>query len=318
LESTSPAAAERRSAAPAEAVVVTRGVTKHYGAVHAVDGVDLEVRRGELFGLIGHNGAGKSTLFRMMLGLIPLSGGEILVDGEAVGGRGFRAVRRKIGYLPENVVLYDNLTGLETLRFFSQLKGTPVHDCTAALERVGLGEAARRRVREYSKGMRQRLGFAQALLGRPRILFLDEPTTGLDPEAIREFYATLRALRAEGVTMILTSHILAEIQERVDRLAIMAAGRIQALGTVQQLREQMDLPLWFDIRIDAEHFDAVRNTLGHLPISAIEARDGHVAVQCRRESKMAVIAALAALNGKMLDLHVREPSLEDVFFGFSD
>lgn len=318
MESTFPAAAEAHGAARAESVVVARGVTKHYGAVHAVDGVDLEIGRGELFGLIGHNGAGKSTLFKMMLGLIPLSAGHILIDGAPVGGRGFRAVRRKIGYLPENVVLYDNLTGLETLQFFSQLKGSPASDCVAALERVGLSDAARRRVREYSKGMRQRLGFAQALLGSPQILFLDEPTTGLDPEAIREFYAILRMLRADGVTMILTSHILAEIQERVDRLAIMASGRIQALGTVQQLREQMDLPLWFDIHIDAAHFDAVRETLGHLPVSAIEARDGHVAVQCRRESKMAVIEALAALNGRMLDLHVREPSLEDVFFGFSD
>jgi Cu-processing system ATP-binding protein len=301
-----------------ESVIATRDVHKHYGAIHAVDGVDLEVGRGELFGLIGHNGAGKSTLFKLMLGLLPLTRGQILIDGESVGGSGFRSVRRKIGYLPENIVLYDNLTGLETLEFFSSLKSTPQQQCLGALERVGLHDAARRRVREYSKGMRQRLGFAQALLGNPQILFLDEPTTGLDPEAIREFYAILRGLRAEGVTVILTSHILAEIQERVDRLAIMAAGRVQALGTVQALREQMDLPLWFDIHIDSAHFDTVRHTLGHLPISAIEARDNHVAVQCRRESKMAVIAALAALNGKMLDLHVREPSLEDVFFGFSD
>jgi Cu-processing system ATP-binding protein len=227
-------------------------------------------------------------------------------------------VRRKIGYLPENVVFYENLTGLETLQFFSRLKGTSLRDCAPALERVGLTHAAKRRVREYSKGMRQRLGFAQALLGRPQILFLDEPTTGLDPDGIREFYAILRGLSAEGVTVVLTSHILAEIQERVDRLAIMSEGRVQAIGSVQALREQMDLPLWFDIRIAAEHFDAVRSALGHLPISAIESRDDHIAVQCRRETKMAVLEALTALDGRVLDLHVREPSLEDVFFGFSD
>lgn len=295
-----------------------RAVTKHYGAVHAVDGINLDIARGELFGLIGHNGAGKSTLFKMMLGLIPLTSGEILIDQASVSGSGFRAVRRKIGYLPENVVLYDNLTGLETLQFFSRLKGAPLQECAPALDRVGLTHAATRRVREYSKGMRQRLGFAQALLGRPQILFLDEPTTGLDPEAIRDFYAILRGLKAEGVTMVLTSHILAEIQERVDRLAIMADGRIRAIGTVQALREQMDLPLWFDVRIAPEHFDAVRAALGHLPISAIEAHDGHVSVQCRRETKMAVLEALATLDGRVLDLHVREPSLEDVFFGFSD
>jgi len=314
LASISPEAAE----ASAEAVVVARRVVKHYGGVHAVDGVDLDIARGELFGLIGHNGAGKSTLFKMMLGLIAPTSGALRIDGTPVSDSGFRDVRRRIGYLPENVVLYENLTGLETLQFFAQLKGAPLADCPAMLERVGLAAAARRRVREYSKGMRQRLGFAQALLGQPKILFLDEPTNGLDPEAIREFYAILRGLRAEGVTVVLTSHILAEIQERVDRLAIMAAGRIQAIGSVQTLREQMDLPLWIDIRIAPSDFDAVRNALGQLPVGAIEAHDEHVSVRCGRDAKMAVIEALAALDGKVLDLHVREPSLEDVFFGFSD
>ena len=299
-------------------VIVARGVHKHYGPIHAVDGVDLEVRSGELFGLIGHNGAGKSTMFKMMLGLIPLTAGEIRIDGAPVPGSDFRAVRRKVGYLPENVVLYDNLTGTETLDFFARLKGVSPAQNAALLERVGLMHAAKRRVREYSKGMRQRLGFAQALLGKPRILFLDEPTTGLDPEAIRGFYAILRQLKGEGVTMVITSHILAEIQERVDRLAIMAAGKVQATGTVQALREQMDLPLWFDVRVAPEDFEAVRNALGGLPVGAIEARDGRVAVQCARDAKMAVIAALASLNGKVRDLTVREPSLEDVFFGFSD
>ena len=280
--------------------------------------MDLEVRSGELFGLIGHNGAGKSTMFKMMLGLIPLTAGEIRIDGAPVPGSDFRAVRRKVGYLPENVVLYDNLTGAETLDFFARLKGVSPAQNAALLERVGLMHAAKRRVREYSKGMRQRLGFAQALLGTPRILFLDEPTTGLDPEAIRGFYAILRQLKGEGVTMVITSHILAEIQERVDRLAIMAAGKVQATGTVQALREQMDLPLWFDVRVAPEDFEAVRNALGGLPVGAIQARDGRVAVQCARDAKMAVIAALASLNGKVRDLTVREPSLEDVFFGFSD
>jgi Cu-processing system ATP-binding protein len=310
-----PVPADSAAIAP---VVSIRAASKYYGAVHAVEGVDLAVGRGELFGLIGHNGAGKSTLFKLMLGLTPLSAGEIRIDGAAVSGGGFRAVRRKIGYLPENVVLYDNLTGLETLYFFAKLKGVPARECPPALARVGLADAAARRVREYSKGMRQRLGFAQALLGKPQILFLDEPTSGLDPEAIRDFYAILRDLRSQGVTMVLTSHILAEIQERVDRLAIMAAGRIQAIGTVQALREQVDLPLWFEIRLAPADVARVGEALSHLPITAIEVQDDRVAVQCRREAKMPVLEALARLDGAVLDLHVREPSLEDVFFGFSD
>ncbi len=299
-------------------LIVAQGVRKHYGSIRAVDGVDLEIRPGELFGLIGHNGAGKSTLFKMMLGLIPATSGEIRIGGAPVTGRGFRAVRRTVGYLPENVVLYDNLTGIETLWLFARLKGVALAEAGPTLERVGLAHAAKRRVREYSKGMRQRLGFAQALLGKPRILFLDEPTTGLDPEAIRSFYATLRQLRSEGVTTVITSHILAEIQERVDRIAIMAGGRIQASGTVQDLRDEVDLPLWVSVRVSKEDFETVRASLSHLQVEAIEAHDDLVRVRCRREAKMAVIEALARLGGRIRDLSLREPSLEDVFFGFSD
>lgn len=298
--------------------IQTRGVSKHYGALHAVDGVDLEVRRGEIFGLIGHNGAGKSTLFKMMLGLVEPSAGDILVDGAAVRGRDFRAVRRHIGYLPENVVLYDNLSGLETLRFFAKLKGAPAAQCAPTLERVGLAHAAMRPLREYSKGMRQRLGFAQALLGTPRVLFLDEPTNGLDPQAIRDFYATLRGLCAQGVTILITSHILAELQERVDRLAIMSAGKIQALGSVQQLRDQMHLPLGITLRLAPQDVAQAQRLLA--PVAGIESevRAEGLHLRCPRSAKMAVLGAVAALGATLLDLDLHEPSLEDVFFGFSD
>ena len=316
--SSAPNKPNSRVASSGEAVISARGAHKHYGAIKAVDGVDLEVRGGELFGLIGHNGAGKSTLFKMMLGLTAATAGEIRIGGALVNGGDFRAVRRTVGYLPENVVLYDNLSGLETLHFFSRLKGVAPHLSAAALARVGLADAAQRRVGEYSKGMRQRLGFAQALLGSPRILFLDEPTSGLDPEAIRSFYAILRQLQSEGVTMVISSHILAEIQERVDRLAIMAAGRVQATGTVQALREEMDLPLRFTVKVAPADVVAVQAALRHLPVSALEAAAEQVTVHCRREAKMAVIEALARLDGRVLDLTVREPSLEDLFFGFSD
>ena len=299
-------------------VIEVCAVSKRFGAVQAVDGVDLVVGRGELFGLIGHNGAGKSTLFKMMLGLLPTSSGEIRIDGEAVSGPKFRAVRRKIGYLPENVVLYDNLTGLETLYFFADLKGANKRECGAILERVGLARAASRRVREYSKGMRQRLGFAQALLGKPQILFLDEPTSGLDPEAIREFYAVLRGLRDEGVTMILTSHILAEIQERVDRLAIIKTGKLQAIGTVQSLRERMKLPLTIELARGAAIRARVEHLLAGLPVGRVDVRGEHLLIQIPREAKLPVLARLTREEEGIDDLHVREPSLEDVFFGFSD
>ncbi len=307
-----------KSAAPEGPAIQARGVAKHYGALHAVDGVDLTVQRGEIFGLIGHNGAGKSTLFKMMLGLIAPSAGEIMVDGAKVGGRDFRAARRHIGYLPENVVLYDNLTGLETLRFFAKLKGAPASQCVPTLARVGLADAAARPLREYSKGMRQRLGFAQALLGTPRVLFLDEPSNGLDPQAIRDFYATLRSLRDEGVTILITSHILAELQERVDRLAIMAAGKIQALGSVQALRDQMHMPLSLALRLAPADATRAQQVLSHLTEVRCVVTDHGLRVSCPREAKMAVLGALATLGAGLLDLDIHEPSLEDVFFGLTD
>ena len=298
--------------------IQARGVVKHYAALHAVDGVDLSVQRGEIFGLIGHNGAGKSTLFKMMLGLIAPSAGEILIDGTSVGGRGFRAARRHLGYLPENVVLYDNLSGLETLRFFARLKGAPSSQCEPMLARVGLAQAALRPLREYSKGMRQRLGFAQALLGTPRVLFLDEPTNGLDPQAIRDFYTMLRGLRDAGVTIIITSHVLAELQERVDRLAIMAAGKILALGSVKDLREQVQLPLRLALRLAPGDAALAQQALSSLTGVICVVTDEGLRVSCPRAAKMAVLGALMGLGASLLDLNIHEPSLEDVFFGFAD
>ena len=309
-----------------DSVIQVRGVSKHYGTLHAVDGVDLCVQRGEIFGLIGHNGAGKSTLFKMMLGLTVPTAGQILINGTAVDGRDFRQTRRQLGYLPENVVLYDNLSGLETLHFFAKLKGAPKQQCAAVLERVGLAHALQRPVREYSKGMRQRLGFAQALLGEPRVLFLDEPTSGLDPQAIRDFYAMLHTLRDSGVTMIITSHILAELQQRVDRLAILSGGKIQALGSVAQLREQANMPLLVQLRL-ADTADvgarqalaaSVRQALGQIP--GVECRDNPqgLALRCPRQAKMALLAACVGLGGCIADLSMQEPSLEDIFFGLSD
>ncbi len=299
-------------AAPA---VRVQALSRHYGAVRAVDGVDLAIARGELFGLIGHNGAGKSTLFKMMLGLVRPTRGSVHVDGIEVGGGAFRAVRRRIGYLPENVVFYDNLSGLETLRFFARLKGVRESACSGLLARVGLSGAARRRLREYSKGMRQRLGLAQALLGEPQLLFLDEPTTGLDPEGIRDFYAILRELKQAGATIVLTSHILAEIQQRVDRLAIMAAGRLCAVGSVQSLRAARDLPVRITASIAPGMLADVRTALAVLPVVIRDIDQSDLDIAVPRAIKLDVVAALSAFGSAIRDIEIREATLEDLFFG---
>lgn len=299
-----------------QAVIEVRAVSRQFGALRAVDEVDLDVMPGELFGLIGHNGAGKSTLFRMMLGLLEPTAGEIRILGESVHGRAFRAVRRRVGYLPENLAFYDNLRGDETLRYFARLKGVPETQCASLLTRVGLEHAAQRRVSEYSKGMRQRLGLAQALLGTPALLFLDEPTTGLDPEAIREFYVLLAQLQAEGVTMILSSHILAEIQDRVSRLAILRSGRIQACGTVQALREHLELPLRLNVQLSTPAVEgSLRAALYGQGIAELKTLDGGISFPCPREAKMRVLALVAGMGPAIRDIHVQEASLEDVYLG---
>lgn len=291
-------------------------VTRHFGDVHAVNGVDIVVEKGAMLGLIGHNGAGKSTLFKMMLGLIPATGGEIRIHGTPIGGRHFREVRRRIGYLPENFVTYDNLTGLEVLELYASLKQLPHADCARALEQVGLEHAARRRVFGYSKGMRQRLGFAQALLGQPDLLFLDEPTNGLDPEGIHEFYQVLRRLQDEGVTIMITSHILAEIQERVDRLVLLNSGRVEAEGTLTELRAGLQLPSTLSIRCGEGDAARIREMLAAQPGVAVTGEGATVQVRCQGDHKVAVLARIAGLAGLIMDFSIREPSLEDVFMGY--
>jgi Cu-processing system ATP-binding protein len=300
---------------PGNPIQVT-DVTKRFGDVQALDGVSLSVAKGEMFGLIGHNGAGKSTLFKLMLGLIAPSSGEIRVHDALTAGRNFRQARRGIGYLPESFVTYDNLTGLEVLRLFADLKRVPRGDCEAILDRVGLNGAAKRRVRGYSKGMRQRLGFAQVLLGKPDLIFLDEPTNGLDPEGIHDFYRILREVQAQGATVIITSHILAEIQERVDRLVILSAGRIAAQGTLPQLRAQMVLPTVIELSLIPGNAQRMHDALKHLDGVEYEIGEDWARITCSQGRKLTVLGAVTGLSGAVHELAVREPSLEDVFLGY--
>ena len=302
-----------------DAIIRVQHVTKRFDRFTAVDDVSLDIRRGEVFGLIGHNGAGKSTLFKMMLGLLAPTQGSIDIAGQQVGGAGARDVRRRIGYLPENVALWDNLSGLETLRFFARLKHIDTTTCAPLLQRVGLGDAGDRPVRAYSKGMRQRLGFAQSLLGQPQVLFLDEPTTGLDPRAIHFFWDTLAELREQGLTIVLTSHILAELQNRVDRVAVMTNGRLQAMGSLVELRAQFDLPLRVQVQlVSGAEAGAVEAWLGGLPpaLAAMPRRlkSGTLLFEVPRSHKMPLMQYVLQSPQWVADVRVDEPSLEDMFF----
>ncbi|NDY93594.1 ABC transporter ATP-binding protein [Ideonella livida] len=301
---------------PSLHALLLQDVARHYGSPHApvkaLDGVDLCVPRGQLFGLVGHNGAGKSTLFKLVLGLVRPTRGQLWVQGIEVGGPAFRQARQRLGYLPEHLALYDNLSGLETLQLFARLKSADAARCLPLLDELGLGAAARRPVREYSKGMRQRLGFAQALLGEPGLLLLDEPTSGLDPAATRDFYATLDRLRQRGVTMLISSHVLAELEQRVDALAMLSAGRLIAQGSVADLRARCTRPLQVQVSATPEVLDGLPATLAPLGLQPQRTDAGRLQVDCPRELKLPLLARLAAQP--LADLQVQEPTLETVYF----
>ena len=195
----------------AEPALALEAVAKAYGREKAVDGVTLALAPGERLALLGHNGAGKTTLLKLALGLTRADGGTVSTLGCAPGSPGWTEAKRAIGFLPESVAFLGSMTGRETIRFYGRLKGVDRSACEETLAHVGLADAAGKRVKTYSKGMRQRLGFAQAILGTPRLLILDEPTGGLDPDSRRAFHETLRALAGRGTAIILSSHVLTEV-----------------------------------------------------------------------------------------------------------
>jgi Cu-processing system ATP-binding protein len=288
-------------------------VSKRYGRINAVSDVSFELGQGEMVALIGHNGAGKTTLMKLMLGLIHPTHGSIRVLGENPAAGEFSA-RRRLGYLPENVSFDATLTGRETQQFYAKLKREPIAKAAQLLDVVGLGAAADRRVGTYSKGMRQRLGLAQALIGRPQLLLLDEPTTGLDPELRQTFYEAIQRLAAEGTTVLLCSHALTELEERAERVIIMNRGVKVADGSLDELRRLAQLPTRIRLKISGLASGEIPDWL---PTSAPWRLNGHVVeIDAAPEQKIELLRRVTAAGTPVEDLDVMSPSLDELYAHF--
>jgi len=300
----------------ASAAARLENVSKRFGSDTALEAVSLAVEPGECLALVGHNGSGKSTLIKILLGLLRADAGDVTTLGHAPTAPASVDLRRRIGFLPENVAFDPAMTGRQVMRFYARLKGLAVTDCEPLLARVGLIEAAGRRVRGYSKGMRQRLGLAQALLGDPALLLLDEPTTGLDPALRRRFYDIVFEAKARGCAVLISSHVLSELEAQADRIALLARGRLLACDALGALRTAADLPIGIEIRTRPCATAAVAATL---PKACEAEPDGpqSLRVRCRESEKMAVLR-IAASSEDVRDVTLAPAGLEALYAHFSD
>ena len=290
-----------------------QAVTKRYGRTTVLQDVSAAIPAGQVIGLLGHNGAGKTTVIRLALGLISPTGGTVRTLGFQPDGRQARRLHARVGYLPENVAFYGNLTGREVIDYLARLKRVPPREAMALLHRVGLEAAADRRVGAYSKGMRQRLGLAQVLLGKPDMLVLDEPTTGLDPLVIQDFFDLVGELRAQGRTVIISSHLLAELEPHLDGALILRQGRVVAQGTIADMRQAARLPVTVSARLGGS-CNGIFQAPWIRDLAAPPRSTGADTVEfdVPADRKIELLRQLVAVPG-LADLTVKEPTLARLY-----
>ncbi|MCC9661272.1 MULTISPECIES: ABC transporter ATP-binding protein [Pseudoalteromonas] len=288
-------------------VVSMNQVTKSYGSLTAVNNLSCELAPGEVLGLFGHNGAGKTTMMKLILGITSPTNGRVDVLGAKPDSKAAWHIRSQVGYLPENVSFYEHLTGIEVLNYFAKLKGFNKQHAKDLIAQVGLTEAMNRAVKTYSKGMRQRLGLAQAFLGKPKLLLLDEPTVGLDPVATTEFYQQVDNLKAHGTSIILCSHVLPGVERHIDRAIILSKGQQLACGNLASLRAHANL----DIRIKTRGVSPSELVNDSQLMTHVElCHDTDLLV--KDENKMNVLRELVKYR-HLDDIHIEQPDLNQVY-----
>ena len=299
-----------------DTVIEAKNLTKRYGSATVVKGISFAVARGESFGLLGPNGAGKTTTILMLLGLSDISDGTARVlDHDPV--REPLAVKRRVGYLPDQVGFYDNLTAADNLRYIARLIGLSREErqekIVAALAHVGLADVIDKRVGTFSRGMRQRLGLAEILMKDAQVAILDEPTSGLDPQVTVELLDIIRDLKQRGVSVLLSSHLLARVQSVCDRVALFNEGNIALMGTVSELGRQV-LGGGFRVEVEAEG-QGLEAHLAKVPgVQRVESAGANrLLLLAQRDVRPEAAAAVVGAGGRLLRLAVEEPSLEAIY-----
>ena len=305
-------------------VIQTHHLTKRYGQIVAVQDLSLSIEAGEVYGLLGPNGSGKTTTILMLLGLTEPSAGWARVLGfDPV--REPLSLKRRVGYLPDSVGFYGELTAWENLRYIARLNGLPRLEAERrigqALERMGLTEAAHRAVSTFSRGMRQRLGLAEVLMKDPRVVILDEPTLGLDPEAAQEFLQMIASLKAEGITVLLCSHLLHQVQAICDRVGLFHRGQLVLEGSVSALARQVlggayriHLEVTFPSR-EVSPLEGLLEALRVLPgVSRVNSQAGpKIRLEAEEDIRPQVAQAVLSAGAELRSLGLEQPSLDEVY-----
>lgn len=292
------------------------GISKSYGKIDALKNITFAISQGETVALVGPNGAGKSTMIKLILGLIAPTGGKLEVLGQQPDEKAFTVKRAQIGFLPEQVLFQGSLSGRETLVFYASLKGNYTNEVDGLLKRVDLHDAADRRVSTYSKGMRQRLGLAQALVGSPQILILDEPTSGLDPSARKNFFTIIEEEKARGAAILMSSHGLTELEARTDRVAILNKGKMVANDSIDNLKKTLALTSQIRIRADKSQLDLLAKRFsGQFNEKCVI--NGIAVLECDHTHKLAVLRELMQNDFSLDNIEIVEPTLESIFYAYT-
>jgi ABC-type multidrug transport system ATPase subunit len=310
-------APSRPRATISESTLTVSNLSKAFNSLQAVDSLSLEVKRGEIYGFLGPNGAGKTTTIKMILGLTYPDEGRVLIDGIDLAQRPHE-IKRRIGFLPERLAFYNNLTALQTLQFYASLKGHDRDGLTELLDSVGLRQFADKKVGTYSKGMIQLLGVAQALMGSPSLLLLDEPTTGLDPNWTRVVKDRILTANKGGATVFFSSHLLTEVQELAGRVGILNKGKLIAEDTVSNLGSRLEIKPRLHITVDGDR-EVAAGILGQLEgVDEVKVSGEELLVTLDPKAKAKALSRLEEKGITVQDFRTEEPSLEEVFLRFTE